>query len=46
MGSPAYKRAKSMGMEIYLTGEMQIEAAIQAYRVGKLATNMQRVHNH
>jgi hypothetical protein len=46
MGSSAYERAKSMGMEISPTGEMQIEASIHAYRDGKLATDMRRVHNH
>jgi predicted Fe-Mo cluster-binding NifX family protein len=46
MGSPAYERAKSMGMEVYLTGEKQIEAAMQAYQAGNLDSDMRRVHNH
>jgi predicted Fe-Mo cluster-binding NifX family protein len=46
MGSPAFERARSMGMEVYLTGEKQIEAAMQAYQAGKLDSDMRRVHNH
>jgi predicted Fe-Mo cluster-binding NifX family protein len=46
MGSPAYERAMSMGMEVYLTREKRIEGALQAYQAGKLDSDMRRVHVH
>lgn len=46
MGAPAYERAMAMGMEVYLTGEKLISAALQAYQDGKLASDMRRVHLH
>ena len=46
MGKPAFERAKSMGMEVYLTGEKYIDVAMQAYQAGTLDTDMRRVHVH
>jgi predicted Fe-Mo cluster-binding NifX family protein len=46
MGSPAFERAKSMGMETYLTREKQIDAAMQAYQAGTLDSDMRRIHIH
>jgi len=46
MGSPAYERAKSLGMEVYLTSEKRIDDALTAYRAGKLDSDMRRIHVH
>jgi predicted Fe-Mo cluster-binding NifX family protein len=46
MGTPAYERAMSMGIEVYLTGEKNISDALRAYQAGKLVSDMRRVHVH
>jgi predicted Fe-Mo cluster-binding NifX family protein len=46
MGQPAYDRATAQGLEVILTGEKTIQAALEAYRAGRLASDMRRVHKH
>lgn len=46
MGQPAYDRLQRMGLEVILTGEKQIAAALEKYRAGTLRSDMRRVHAH
>lgn len=46
MGQPAYDRVQSMGLEVLLTGEKQIEVALAKYQAGELASDLRRVHAH
>lgn len=46
MGEPAYQRARAYGLEVYLTGEWKIEAALSAYQAGALKSDLRRVHAH
>jgi predicted Fe-Mo cluster-binding NifX family protein len=46
MGQPMYNRAVSSGMQVFLTAEDRIEDALEAYRQGKLTSDMRRVHVH
>jgi predicted Fe-Mo cluster-binding NifX family protein len=46
MGEPAYQRAQAYGLEVYLTGEWKIEAALAAYQAGLLKSDLRRVHAH
>ncbi len=46
MGTPAYDRARSMGLEVILTGEKLISTALKAYQDGKLVSDLRRVHAH
>lgn len=46
MGQPAYDRLQQMGLTVVLTGEKQIERALQLYRAGTLPSDLRRVHAH
>ncbi len=46
MGQPMYNRAVSAGLTVYLTGEEQITAALNAYQQGNLSSDMRRIHTH
>ena len=46
MGEPAYQRALAYGLDVYLTGEWKIEAALAAYQAGQLESDLRRVHAH
>ena len=46
MGEPAYQRAQAHGLEVYLTGEWKIEAALAAYQAGQVKSDLRRVHAH
>jgi predicted Fe-Mo cluster-binding NifX family protein len=46
MGEPAYQRAASMGLQVYLTSEKSIDAAIAAYLSGSLTSDSRRIHHH
>jgi predicted Fe-Mo cluster-binding NifX family protein len=45
MGTPAYQKALSAGLEVVLTGG-EIQAAVQAYLNGQTASDLRRVHQH
>ncbi|MEW6568360.1 MAG: NifB/NifX family molybdenum-iron cluster-binding protein [Chloroflexota bacterium] len=46
MGQPAYDHAVAGGLQVILTGERSIGAALAAYRAGRLLSNPRRVHPH
>ena len=46
MGMPAYNRALNAGMQVFLTNESDIEAAIKAYQSGKLVSEPGLIHHH
>jgi predicted Fe-Mo cluster-binding NifX family protein len=46
MGQPAYQSASQAGLKVIMTGEKSIEAALQAYQAGRLASDEGRVHAH
>jgi predicted Fe-Mo cluster-binding NifX family protein len=46
MGQPAYESARAAGLEVILTGEKQIRAAVEAYQAGRLQTDERRIHRH
>lgn len=46
MGQPAYEHAQGMGLQVLLTGEREIAAALEAYRNNTLNIDMRRVHVH
>ena len=46
MGQPAYDRLQNMGLEVFLTGEKQIDAALAHYINGTLTSDMRRIHAH
>lgn len=46
MGQGAYDRAVSQGLQVILTGEWEIEQAIQSYRTGTLTSDSRRIHQH
>jgi len=46
MGQPAYDRLQNMGLEVFLTGEKQIDAALAHYLNGTLTSDMRRIHAH
>ncbi len=46
IGSPAIAHAESMGLEVYLTRESSIDAALAAYLSGKLDHDARRIHHH
>lgn len=45
MGTPAYQKAQSAGLEIVMMGG-GLDAAVQAYLQGQTANDMRRVHQH
>jgi predicted Fe-Mo cluster-binding NifX family protein len=46
MGQPAYQSARAQGLEVILTGEKSIAAAVEAFRSGNLVSDERRVHQH
>ncbi len=46
MGAPAYNRAVDAGMQVFLTLETSIDAAIQAYQSAKLESDLRLIHVH
>jgi len=46
MGQPAYNRLQEMGLEVLLTGEKTIAAALEKYMAGTLENDLRRVHAH
>ncbi len=46
MGGPAFDHARSMGLEVYMTAEKNIDAALAAYLTGKLDHDERRIHQH
>jgi len=46
IGSPAVAQAQSMGMEVFLTRETSVDAALAAYLAGKLDNDPRRIHHH
>ena len=46
IGSPAVAQAQSMGMEVFLTQETSVDAALAAYLAGKLDNDPRRIHHH
>lgn len=45
MGSPAYQKAQSAGLQVILAGG-EISAAAQAWLTGKINSDPRRVHSH
>lgn len=45
MGTPAYQKANTAGLEVYLVGG-EIMQALQAYLDGNLSSDLRRVHQH
>lgn len=46
IGSPAIAHAEGMGLEVYLTRETTIDAALTAYLAGELDHDTRRIHHH
>jgi predicted Fe-Mo cluster-binding NifX family protein len=46
MGQPAYDEAVALGLNVILTGEESIQAALEAYAKGSLKSDLRRVHAH
>ncbi len=46
MGQPVYDQALRQGLQVILTGEKDIQAALQAFREGRLASDDRRIHMH
>lgn len=46
MGSPAVAHAREMGLEVYITQERSIDAALNAYLSGALDHDDRRIHHH
>jgi predicted Fe-Mo cluster-binding NifX family protein len=46
MGQPAYDKAVASGLQVILTGERAIPAALASFRAGTLKTDPRRVHHH
>lgn len=46
MGEGAQLGALAQGLEVILTGEKQINAALDAYRAGTLTSDPRRLHRH
>jgi len=46
MGGPAFDHARSMGLEVFMTAEKNIDAALAAYLAGKLDNDDRRIHQH
>lgn len=44
LGEPAYEHALAQGLEVHLPAEKNIQAALEAYRAGRLTSDMRRVH--
>ena len=46
MGTPAYNRAQNAGLQVILTSQTSIQAALQAFAAGNLAHEGQLIHSH
>lgn len=46
MGKPVYDRAIAAGLQVLLTRETSINAALQAYQQGRLENDLSLVHSH
>ncbi len=46
MGQPAHDHAVAAGLEVVMTGEKSIAAALEAYRRGSLTSDPRRIHHH
>lgn len=46
MGQPAYDGAVARGLQVILTGEWTIDAALDAYQAGTLVSDPRRIHKH
>ncbi len=46
MGEPALNRAQAVGLQVILTGEKQIDRALEAYQKGQLTSDERRIHHH
>lgn len=46
MGQPAYQHAISKGLQVILSGETKIAAALDAFQAGNLASDPRRIHGH
>ena len=46
MGSPAFNKAQSAGIQVILTRIQSIDAAIQAFQAGALEHDGQLIHQH
>jgi predicted Fe-Mo cluster-binding NifX family protein len=46
MGQPAYDYAVAHGLQVILTGEKTVNAALEALRAGRLVSDLRRVHHH
>ena len=45
MGTPAYNRAQNAGLQVILTSQTSIQAALQAFAAGNLAHEGQLIHS-
>lgn len=46
MGQGAYDRAQSQGLQVILTGEWEIDQAVESFRQGTLSSDPRRIHQH
>ncbi len=46
MGGPAMAHAESMGLQVFLTREQEIDRALEAYLAGRLDHDERRLHQH
>lgn len=46
IGSPALAHAQTLGLEVFLTRESSIDAALAAYLAGQLDNDPRRIHHH
>ncbi len=46
MGQPVYDQAQRQGLQVILTGEKSIRAALKAFQEGELASDSRRIHMH
>ena len=46
IGSPALDHAEGMGLQVFLTGEQGIDAALARYVAGTLESDERRIHHH
>jgi predicted Fe-Mo cluster-binding NifX family protein len=44
MGEPAFARAQTMGIIVFLTGEKDIEKALESHLRGELVSDTRRIH--
>ena len=46
MGTPAFTRAGAAGLKVFLTNNLSIPAAIEAYLAGTLVNDLTLMHSH